>query len=204
MRGALFCRTCCLLLLVGLTACRDQGRTVILPPDTSLQPGDVVFRSGRGIASYMVVAAERGVGYSHVGMVVDSCGVMMIAHAVPDEPDFEGDVDRVKLDTPEQFFCTERAKVGEVCRPQNVARAARAAEVALQAYRRGVLFDHDYDDSDTTRMYCTELVTYALSRAGYDLSLLQRQQVNLPGVHALCVLPSGVHSLPFLKKVAAF
>ena len=37
------------------------------------------------------MAADRGGSYSHVGMVVDSCGVMMVVHAVPDEPDYEGD-----------------------------------------------------------------------------------------------------------------
>lgn len=205
MRGALFCRACYLLmLLVGIVACRERGQRVILPPAVTLRPGDVVFRSGRGMASYMVVAADRGGRYSHVGMAVDSCGVVMIAHAVPDELDFKGDVDRVKLDTPERFFSSERAIVGEVCRPQDSVRAARAAEVAWQAYRRRVLFDHGYDDSDTTRMYCSELVVYALGRAGYDLSALRRQEVNVPGVHACCILPSGVHSLPFLVSVAEF
>ena len=205
MRGARLFLTCCLTVFLGaISACQNERTHSMLPTDVTLKAGDVVFRSGRGIASLVVVAADLGGSYSHVGIVVDSCGVPMIVHAVPDEPDFDGDTDRVKMDSPDKFFGSERTTKGEICRPQDSIRAARAAGAALQVYRRGVLFDHDYDDSDTTRMYCTELVVYALQRAGFDLSSLPRQRVSLPVVKSDCVMPSAIHGLPFLTTVTEF
>ena len=44
--------------------------------------------------SQAVLLAEKDGAYSHTGIVVDSAGVLMIVHAVPGEPDFEGDEDR--------------------------------------------------------------------------------------------------------------
>ena len=71
--------------------------------------------------------------------------------------------DRVKMETPEKFYSSINAKMGEVKRLRgDTATAAKAARYALEAYRRGTLFDHGYDDSDTTKMYCCELIEYAL------------------------------------------
>ena len=87
-----------------LWGCTDtQPPHCIMPDDCTLHTGDVVFRRGSGLTSRTVIALDEKGEYSHVGIVVDSAGVKMVVHAVPDEPDFEGDPDRVKMDTPEQF-----------------------------------------------------------------------------------------------------
>ena len=88
--------------LLVLTACSDNtGREgSILPADLQLQEGDVVFRRGGGFTSHAVLMADRGGIYSHVGIVADSAGQLMVVHAVPGEPDYEGDEDRVKMDCP--------------------------------------------------------------------------------------------------------
>ena len=193
-----------LILLAGLTACQKSDYHCILPADVHLLPGDVVFRRGEGLSSRVVIAADRNGQYSHVGIVVDSCGMPMIVHAVPYEPDFEGDIDRVKLDSPERFFSSGYASIGEVRRLDAAETATRVAAVAYEYYRRGVPFDHDYDDSDSTKMYCTELVVSSLREAGYDLHGLEYQEVNLPFLQARCLLPSTVCNLPVLKLVVAF
>lgn len=153
------------------------------------------------MASQAVLTADRGGHYSHVGMVVDSCGTVMVLHAVPGEPDFRGDEDRVKMERPELFFARDRAAAGAVCRLTDSVRAARAAEVAVGVYRRHVLFDHDYDDTDTTRMYCSELVAYALQRAGYDMTAVGRHQVDMPFLHVSCIFPSDIWKMPFVTIV---
>lgn len=196
-------------LLAATAACggkgtRQQRLGSILPAGTELREGDVVLRMGGGVTSHAVVAADHGGQYSHVGIVVDSCGHPMIVHAVPDEPDFAGDVDRVKMDSPDRFFSPMRASRGMVRRQGNAAAAHRAALWALAKYKQGTAFDHDYDSADTTRMYCTELVAHAYASAGLDIAGPPTHEVNLPALHTRCWLPSDFGTSRQLTTIAEF
>ena len=197
-----------MLLALSCTQAPDAPKSVsahsLLPDTVELRAGDVVFRRGDGFTSQVVLFADRDGNYSHAGIVVDSCGVKLIVHAVPGEPDFEGDPDRVKADRPERFFSTEFTSIGEVCRPADSAVAARAAQAAWRAYQRHTLFDHDYDDSDTTRLYCTELVAFAYRQAGVDLAEGRGHHINLPTMQQDCLFPSDIYQSDFLKSVANF
>lgn len=190
--------------LFSCVSCQNHQTESILPTDMQLKPGDVVFRRGEGITSHVVLTADNNGDYSHVGIVVDSCGMLMVVHAVPDEPDYKGDVDRVKMERPEVFFMSTNASIGAVCRPKDPVLARKASEVALKLYRQGVMFDHDYDETDTTRMYCTELVEYAFSRVGHSLADDRRHTVSLPFLHAKCILPSDIYESELLMTVKAF
>ena len=174
----------------------------ILPDGCTLHTGDVVFRRGSGITSRTVIALDKKSEYSQVGIVVDSAGVKMVVHAVPGEPDYEGDPDRVKMDNPGTFFSSVNAQLGEVCRPKDSLVACRAAKEALRVYRRHTLFDHDYDDSDTTRMYCTELVVYAFRKAGVDLVGEERHHIDTPILTVECLFPSDLLNSDFLKTLS--
>lgn len=194
-----------LTMLLLLASCGKKTARSILPEGCELRAGDLVFRRGNGLTSRAVMAADRGGSYSHVGMVVDSCGVMMVVHAVPDEPDYEGDPDRVKMETPEKFYSSINAKMGEVKRLRgDTATAAKAARYALEAYRRGTLFDHGYDDSDTTKMYCCELIEYAYTRAGKPLAGGAMHDIHLPGIRLRCILPSDICNNGALESVISF
>ena len=208
-------RTClaCLaaVLLMGAAVllyrtCRKSGSTVhsILPPTVQLHEGDVVFRRGGGMTSQAVLLADKNGYYSHCGIVVDSAGSMLIVHAVPGEPDYEGDPDRVKADRPATFFSSVYANAGEVCRTDNDTIARTAARTAWEIYRRGVLFDHDYNSNDTTLLYCTELVHLVYSEAGCTLCGAPTHRFDLPGLHCVCWLPSDLHASAYLRSIAKF
>ena len=208
-------RTClaCLaaVLLLGAAVllyrtCRKSGSTVhsILPPTVQLHEGDVVFRRGGGMTSQAVLLADKNGYYSHCGIVVDSAGSMLIVHAVPGEPDYEGDPDRVKADRPATFFSSVYANAGEVCRTDNDTIARTAARTAWEIYRRGVLFDHDYNSNDTTLLYCTELVHLVYSEAGCTLCGAPTHRFDLPGLHCVCWLPSDLHASAHLRSIAKF
>ena len=140
-----------------------------------------------------------------MGIVVDSCGTMMVVHAVPDEPDFEGDVDRVKMETPEKFFLSMNAKIGEVRRLKgDTATAIRAARHAMEIYRRGTLFDHNYDDTDTTRMYCCELIEHVYKTAGLPIAGKTRHDITLPGMKLRCILPSDLCDSEKFERIIYF
>ncbi len=200
------------LVLVGmlagmLSACADRaeaGHLPIHPKEMELREGDVVFRLGGGLTSRAVLSVDPDGAYSHVGMVVREGNRLMIVHAVPDEPDFEGDPDRVKLDAPDRFFAKMNALAGEVCRPADSLVARRAARVALEYFSRRILFDHRYDDKDTTAVYCTELIAHAFRRAGRPIVGTPAHRFTLPGLQVVCWLPSDIHRSRFLKTVYKF
>lgn len=190
-----------------MLACSDTDRMqggTILPDDVELKVGDVVFRRGSGFTSQAVLLAEKDGAYSHTGIVVDSAGVLMIVHAVPGEPEFEGDEDRVKMERVEVFFHPMRAEQGAVYRHVDSCSARQAAIRALQTYWRHPLFDHDYDDTDTTRLYCTELVVHAYSQTTSPLKDVRHHHLHLVGFEADCILPSDVLECKVLKQVATF
>ena len=196
-----------LILPLCMLACSDTDRMQsgsILPDDVELKAGDVVFRRGSGFTSQAVLIAEKGGSYSHTGIVVDSAGVPMIVHAVPGEPEFEDDEDRVKMEHPQAFFHPMRAQQGAIYRHVDSIAARQAAVRALQIYQRHPLFDHDYDDTDTTKLYCTELVVHAYSQTMSPLKDVHHQHLHLVGFEADCILPSDVLGCKDLKQVTSF
>lgn len=196
------------LPLVGLTCiwascARTQPARRHVAAQVTWQEGDVVFRRGTGAVGQAVVVLDGGGPYSHVGIVAFYEGTPMVVHAVPGEPDFDGDPDRVKLDSIDVFYANDRASRGIVMRHADSAAAARAAKVAYQAYERRALFDHGYDDRDTSRLYCTELITFAFDRAGAPLPVNQHE-VNLPGVAGAVTFPSDLAACPQLHPIYSF
>lgn len=195
------------LLCMLMCGCGGSGDvpSSILPGSVRLRPGDVVLRRGGGLTSRAVLFADAGGSYSHVGIVADSAGQMMVVHAVPGEPDRHGDPDRVKMEPAAAFFAPWRADIGCVMRCVDSAAACRAAAVAVRVCRRGTLFDHDYDGSDTTRMYCCELVEFAYRTAGLSLTGSGCHDISIPGLTLRgVILPSDFVGAPALRRVAEF
>ena len=189
------------VLMLTVIACtqREVPHSVWPAEGISLREGDVVFRLGMGVCSRVVINADKGGSYSHVGIVVRDSGQLMIVHAVP----YEGDFDGVKRELPEEFWAATRASAGAVCRLEDSLTAVRAACEALSFYRRQMPFDHSYDEADTTRLYCCQLVTLAYQRAGVELVAPDvGHQVALPWLSTgRCLFPSDLWRSPQLKMV---
>lgn len=191
--------------VVFLSCDMEERYKSILPADIKLEPGDVVFRLGTSLESGAVVVADRNGNYSHCGIVVDSCGQTRVVHAVPDEPDFDGDVDRVKMDCPEMFFRRDRASAGAVCRANDADAATVAAGAAKSVFFRHTLFDQDYDDTDTTEMYCSELINFSYGKAGLDLAGPERHSYSLIfSSFTNCIMPSQIYHSPHLHLITQF
>lgn len=193
-------------IILLFISCGSKDDKTILPKDCTLETGDIVFRRGGGLSSRAVLMADNNGRYSHVGIVVDSAGKKMIVHAVPDEPDYPGDYDRVKMECPESFFDYMKASTGEVRRLKtDTSRAIKAARYAKEIYYRRTRFDHDYNDDDTTEMYCCELVEHVYSKTEISLSNGKKHTINLPGIKEIhCILPSDICNSDLLKKIKSF
>ena len=179
----------------------DENQT-IYPDSVDLRAGDLAFRCGGSFDSRAVLIADHGGDFSHVGIVVDDNGKKMIVHAVPDEPEFEGDVDRVKMETPQKFFIRKNAAYGQISRYADSTVASKAAEVALDVFRRGTLFDPEFNIDDTTRMYCTELILFSYDRAGAPLNLKPRHKAQWMDYES--IMPSDIIETGKFQKIVSF
>lgn len=195
------------LIATFQTACmsKKKEREHCLPQEELLEEGDLVFRRGSGMASRMVLIADSKGAYSHIGIIVRESKCWKVIHAVPGEPDFEGDPDRVKMESLDQFFVGKKAVCGAIMRIKgNSMQKQHAAEKARQIFRRGTLFDHDYDCGDTTRMYCTELIDFVYRQTGVDLTEGRISRINLPGISGHYVLPSDIQQSQHLELIYSF
>lgn len=170
-----------------------------------LHEGDLLFRRGIGVLGRAVVATDDEGRFSHVGIAVKCNEQWCAIHAVPDEPDFEGDVNRVKCEPIESFFDEFRAGNGAVYRlsatSEQIATACANA-LRLSAERRP--FDHDYNLDDTTALYCTELVDYVFGLGGVSMSEGRRTHVNFPSMTGDYIMPSDLTKNNRLNPIYSF
>lgn len=176
----------------------------ILPVNVTLQDGDVIFRKGTGMARRVVTTADNDGIYSHVGIVVRKGDALMVVHAVPDEHDFDGDVDRVKLDSLGRFYSESYASRGEIMRHSDSIAASMAARKALEVYERGTLFDNDYDDEDTSRLCCTELIKFVYASTGHPLDDVNKHTMKVLNITTNCSFPSDLQGSKYLRTITLF
>lgn len=185
-----------LFFLLFLSACSGSGltqRDLSLLPKELFREGDIAFRRGTGFTSRIVLAADERGTYSHTGILKWHNGAWYVIHAVPGEPDFQGDVDRVKMEPIGHFFDMKRAVKGAVMRMQNDSVAARkAAQSAYRLFQKHVTFDNKYDLSDTTELYCTELIDYVYRKEGIDIPQGHITPVNIPGFNGDYLMPNDI------------
>lgn len=179
------------MLFAGFSCASVQENTAMFPVD-EIAEGDLAFRCGRGMFSHVVTFSEEKGLYSHVGLVVrDRDSSWKVVHAVPDEREFKGDFDRVKMEDIAVFFSSQRARrgcllhtgisdttlLGAICR-----NAKKAAQDSLG-------FDNDYDLEDSSKVYCTEFVWRLFRREGIDLSEGRRRFTRIVRINGDVLLP---------------
>jgi len=185
------------LCIVG---CKQKPLFYFQIDETLLQEGDIVFRRGTSIASMVVLAAEKEGGYSHIGILVkDSLG-WRVVHAVPGETDKEYPKETIKKESLSQFFTPDRAAAGAIYRFETTEKIPFiAAQKAKILFDRKLLFDHNYNLEDSTKMYCTELLYFVFNNAGVDIS--EGRRSVFPAIQESFLLPSHILANPNLKMV---
>lgn len=169
---------------------------------SQLREGDLLFRRGTGVVGHIVTAMDSEGCFSHVGIVVRCDDEWCVIHAVPHEPDFEGDFDRVKCEAVECFL--GRYPNGDyglyrtTIAPDKVAIAVRNAR---RLSDKQVRFDHNYDLADTTELYCTELIEYVYGLAGVTLSEGRRTEITFPIMEGSHIMPSDLTKSSLLKPL---
>jgi hypothetical protein len=175
-----------------------------MPDSLALKTGDLVFRTGRSVASRSVTATDTGCIYSHVGMIVPYGRGWGVLHAVPNERESRHEKDSVKLEPVSLFFSPKRAVHGAVLRFSSLTDDDRLAlcRKGLSVYRRHPLFDSSFNADDSSAFYCTELVWFIyLNAINIDLTRNRRHTVPLLPPLIFC---SDIISCPGLEKVFIF
>lgn len=194
-----------IVFLSAIVACSKQHEQVEINQTECFRSGDLVLRRGFGAESRVVVERSRS-SYSHIGILLyDSLAAeWKVIHAVPGES-AQGEPEYLKCEPLCAFFSPERASAGAWMRidcPDSVARRA-----ALYCHRKAeekVVFDNDYLLSDTTELYCCELVWRAYMQSGIDISSGARYDVpTIICKEGECIFPAnierGEHTL-FVKQ----
>ncbi len=190
------------LLCIACSSSHNHPKSELDRLVSNLREGDLLFRKGTGMAGRIVTSLDSSGEYSHVGIATEIEGKWHIVHAVPYEPEFEGDIDRVKCEPIELYTGRyPKANYGHY-RPKATAEQVRVAvkhALRLSAEKRP--FDHDYDIEDSTKLYCTEFVEYVYSLAGLSLSQGRRTRITFPSLSGDHILPSDLTESSNLKPI---
>lgn len=179
-------------LVTGIVfySCRQRivPSSVSLSDSAAWQSGDLIFKTGTSLESRLVTELG-GNRLTHVGILVHSPGGWLVVHAATGEDD--GDTDSVKCEMVRSFACGDRCKSVKVVHVScDTAVTQRAVRFALQQI--GKPFDADFDITDTTKYYCTELVWQAYRHQHVDLSHGRRHHIQLLGLKKTCILPADL------------
>ena len=198
------CKYLYIFLLLTLFSCQQRSveHPSITPPTEKFHVGDLAFRLGRSLQSGLIASAGNGAkSYSHIGIIIEQDSTLKVAHIEPDNtrPD-----ERILCESLEDFFAYEDAVTGCVMRYDHLNDAQRTAieRHATRLLNSRVEFDHDYSLSDTTAMYCTELVEYIFSLESVELS--QSRRHTLPLVSEPIILPSDIAENDNLTEIWQF
>ena len=188
-----------LALSVRCSANRPVADCSVDIPVADFRQADIVFRLGRTIQSSAIASQGAG-GYSHIGILIEVDSALQVLHIEPSRQSSE----KIKTETLQEFFSAEQAVAGCVVRHSGISEPSRAAIAgyAKHLLNSDIAFDHDYQLSDSSRMYCTELVEIIYRHIGISLS--QEKKVRLPLAKEPVILPSAIYENDSLVSIWSY
>jgi len=182
----------------------NRSKQVFIPIG-QLSEGDLAFRRGNSVKSQAVLYADKEGEYSHVGIIVKENEDFMVMHITPGERKAGETVDKIKMETLDDFFACDKAKRGAIMHFSDSECAEKAAQYAKEFFEKEILFDHDYDLDDSITMYCSEMVWRAYLKAGKDITNQRRSEVKYSPIHSgTYILPSDIYQNEYLTIIYEF
>lgn len=194
------------LLLTLISACQHKEDADIkshVIDETMLEEGDLLVRRGTSVSSRAVQYGDKQTSYSHIGIAVKRDSSWYVVHCVPGEEYDTGGEELIKCDPLSTFFRKDRAVVGAVFRYDTCIEIRQQVAIkALNLAKQHILFDRQYNDADSRKMYCTEMVNYLYQLEGIDLSEGRRHEV--PGFRYPLIYPSDILNNQNLSVIVSF
>lgn len=157
--------TILILLLIGSSAI-FSGRTANLSSESNfaipaltlgkLQDGDVILRKGNSLLSELIArnfpAAE---GMSHCGFIFKIDNHYQVIHTISKSL---SDIDGIRMSSLEDFI--REAKQNRICiiRYHKELNSNEMKEKCLLLLKQKTPFDDNFDLSDSSKLYCSELL----------------------------------------------
>lgn len=194
------------ILLILSSACHHQQSADIKPhiiDKTLLEEGDLIVRRGTALSSRAVQHSDGEAGYSHIGILVlrDSC--WYVVHCVPGEEEESGGKEYIKCDSLALFVREDRAEIGAVYRYDTCVDIRQQIAVsARKLAQQDILFDREYNDADSSKMYCTEMVDFLYHQVSIELTEGRRH--NVPGFRYPLIYPSDILKNKKLYLILSF
>lgn len=153
------------ILFFGLQGCTSAPVESNSVPDEveieywkrTLQNGDVLFRLGYGPVSEWINQRQKSnFNVSHAGIAVQIEGKWLVVHSISGMLEAQ---DGVQISTLPQFVLEAQPATVFIMR-YAVSKAHRlsAAKNALNYWKKGIRFDHQFNSVDSSKMYCSELI----------------------------------------------
>ena len=147
-----------------------QNKTIVSPIEHineakgQLQEGDIVVRMHTDPASQFIKNFNRkDKKYSHAGIVFYDNGHPYVYHIVNGS---ENPGEKLKKDSPDQFCDPRKTLSFGIFRYTLSAKETENMKLLIQKwYSKGISFDHRFDLATDQKMYCSEMVSKALSKA---------------------------------------
>ena len=152
------------LLWIGIAVWRIPSH--VRPETSGWQTGDIFFSVGDSWKSVAVrsLSGAKDFGLSaatpsHCGIViVDSAGVRLVHESTSAR--------RIVAETPEEYIRNNGSYCIYARRPPCRADSVRLLQTVDSLMRMGVPFDFEFDHSDGSALYCTEMVVSVLEKCG--------------------------------------
>lgn len=185
-----------LFLFLSPFCCSQEKDPCVLenedrPDLTLIKNGDIVFRQGTGIFSYLF----RNIGgeysaFSHVGIVYFENNKVFVIHT--EANDLTG-IGFAKTEELSVFINACNASKHAFYRVQNLAsyETATVLDSALKYVNDKIPFDTDFDLTNEDRLYCTELVYKAFKSIGCDLVRAPKKIQCISGLKAFEAITIG-------------
>jgi hypothetical protein len=170
--------------------------------NSEIKDGDIIFRKGRSLVSSIVMLNDKETDYSHVGICCKTDNEMFVIHAVPGEPDEQGN-EKIRCDKLSEFLTPDKASIFAfyrlTCDTSGIAAASAANAMAY--YRAGLPFDKALNFRNDDKLYCTELVWKAYLKSGVNITGNQFKKLNLNILTDSIILPGHIQNSVLLTKI---
>lgn len=191
-----------LSLSIGCATRTSKTYPSIHIPEADFRSADLVLRLGRSIESDLIArGGESDNRYSHIGLLIESDSGMIV---VDIEPSTDKESEQIKAQSVSDFFNPEKAIAGAIMRYDGLdsIQINTLKNRAVKLLTSSITFDHDYQLSDNSKMYCTELIEVLFNTI--NISLSEGRNRTLPLAKEPVIIPSDISQNRNLKRIWSY
>lgn len=191
-----------LSLLIGCATRTPKTYPTIQIPETDFRSADLALRLGRSIESDLIArGGESGNRYSHIGLLIESDSGLIV---VDIEPSTDKESEQIKVQSVSDFFNSQKAIAGTIMRYDGLdsMQINTLKNKAIELLNSSITFDHDYQLSDNSKMYCTELIEVLFN--AINISLSENRNRTLPLAKEPVIMPSDISQNRNLKRIWSY